>query len=323
MVLMIMMKFKNFKFLMVLVIMNITMTSAQANEAAADLYANSKWAAAIKAYKEVIKEQPNNEQAWYRTAQAHINLKQGKKALKAIEHLVAAKQIPASAILYQKAQAYHLRDKKKAMWNSLDEAVESGFRNVKDLETNPLWDKYRNQDQFSAIKLKIDRSINPCMHDDKYRAFDFWLGEWEVYGNLEKTGPMYGHNSITRTEQGCLIKEVWAGSGGSTGTSMNYYDGIIDQWVQRWVSGGGTVIDYSGGLIQVENDKQAMRLDGKIYYASTKQQPQIRDFRGTWTALDDGVVQQFFEESIDGGKTWNVWFDGYYFPINTEMKNAK
>ena len=167
-----------------------------------------------------------------------------------------------------------------------------------------------------AKQLPVDKVINPCMHDDKFRAFDFWLGDWEVYGKLDKTGPLFGHNSITREEQGCLIMEHWRGASGSTGTSMNYYDGIIGQWVQRWVSGGGTVIDYSGGLIDLADNKQAMRLKGKIFYVSSKQQPQIRDFRGTWSSLDGGVVQQLFEESIDGGKTWKVWFNGYYFPMD-------
>lgn len=164
--------------------------------------------------------------------------------------------------------------------------------------------------------LPVDKVTSPCMHDVNYRAFDFWLGDWEVYGKLDKSGPLFGHNSITRSEQGCLIMEHWRGASGSTGTSMNYYDGIIDQWVQRWVSGDGTVIDYSGGLMALADDKQAMQLKGKIFYISSKQQPQIRDFRGTWSPLEDGVVQQFFEESIDGGKTWKVWFNGFYFPLS-------
>ncbi|WP_154223732.1 hypothetical protein [Marinicella rhabdoformis] len=159
----------------------------------------------------------------------------------------------------------------------------------------------------------------PCMENQIYRAFDFWLGEWEVYGSLDKRGPKLGHNSITRTEQGCLIMEQWQGASGSTGTSMNYYDGISEKWVQRWVSGGGTVIEYSGGLVDIEGNhskskNKAMRLIGKIYYASSQQKPQVRDFRGTWTPLEQGVVRQFFEESIDDGKTWKVWFDGFYFP---------
>jgi hypothetical protein len=175
----------------------------------------------------------------------------------------------------------------------------------------------------AAAPEALKKVASPCLQDEKYRAFDFWLGDWEVYGNLEKTGPLYGHNSISKTEQGCLIMEQWQGASGSTGTSMNYYDGIKNQWVQHWVSGDGTVIDYVGGLIDLPGKQQAMQLTGKIFYASSKQQPQVRDFRGTWTPLNNGVVQQLFEESIDGGSTWTVWFNGFYFPLKNELKNAK
>lgn len=180
----------------------------------------------------------------------------------------------------------------------------------------------------SVVNSQAASPPKPCMQNNTYRDFDFWLGEWDVYGNYEKTGVNFGHNSITQSESGCLIMEHWRGVKGSTGTSMNYYDGIVNQWVQRWVSAGGTVIDYSGGLIASEGvhaDKgsKAMRLEGKIYYASSQQQPQIRDFRGTWTPLKKGVVRQLFEESTDAGKTWTVWFDGYYFPTKGENENEK
>ena len=180
-----------------------------------------------------------------------------------------------------------------------------------------------SQSQAEVAGETKPKKTQPCMNDGVYRSFDFWLGEWEVYGNLEKKGPKFGNNSIKRIENGCLIMEHWKGAKGSTGTSMNYYDGISGKWVQRWVSGGGTVIDYSGGLVAIKGeakgkDKKAMRLEGKIYYASEQRKPQIRDFRGTWTPLENGVVQQLFEESVDGGKTWTQWFNGFYFPMQTE-----
>ncbi|MGJ8663724.1 MAG: tetratricopeptide repeat protein [Marinicella sp.] len=294
---------------------------ADLSEQANQQYNQNDWLDAIKSYTQLLKSQPNNERALYRIAQAHINLKQGELASEVNEKLNSAVQIPANIVLYQKAQAISLIGDGAAMWPILEQAVTAGYRNLNDLESNPIWSNFRTQDQFSKLKIGVDKNINPCMYDDNYRAFDFWLGHWEVYGNLEKTGPLYGHNSITRAEKGCLIMEQWQGSGSSTGTSMNYYDGILKKWVQRWVSGGGTVIDYAGGLIKQDNGVQSMQLVGKIYYASTQQQPQIRDFRGTWTPLDDGVVQQFFEESMDDGETWYTWFNGYYFPTDKESKN--
>jgi hypothetical protein len=148
---------------------------------------------------------------------------------------------------------------------------------------------------------------HPCQFAAEYAAFDFWLGDWEVYGNLDKTGPIYGKNSIKKAQNGCLLIEEWQGTQGSTGTSMNYYDGTKGAWVQHWVAAGGTVINIDGGL---EGD--SMILTGEIFYINTTDNP-IRTFRGTWTPIKHGVVRQFFEESIDDGKTWKPWFEGFYF----------
>lgn len=287
-------------------------TKQQANE----LYQQQNWSETIKAYQQLVEKQPDDEQAWYRMADAHIKLKQPQAALLALEKLSNSQQVPVSQVWYQKAMAHKLAGTEKAMWYSLEQAASAGFRNINEIQNNPLWADLLNHNRMKSIKQTIDKTINPCLYGHQYRDFDFWLGRWEVYGNDNKTGPMYGHNTITQTEQGCLIMEQWQGVTGTTGTSMNYYDGIQQKWVQHWVSGGGTVIDYSGGLIHINDDTQAMRLVGKIYYAATQQSPQIRDFRGTWTPLKNGAVRQFFEESVDGGNTWYTWFDGYYFKVD-------
>ena len=284
-------------------------------------YTNQNWQASVEAHQNWLQEEPENEVVHYRLAQSHIHLKQGQAALAANDKLKSATSIPPALLHYQRAQALALLQQDEAMWVALKSAAQAGLRNINDLNNNPLWAEYRTEPAFAKISTLADKNINPCMHDDRYRQFDFWLGRWEVYGTPDKSGPLMGHNTISRTEQGCLIMEHWQGASGSTGTSMNYYDGIIDQWVQRWVSGGGTVIDYSGGLINKDN-QQSMQLVGKIYYASAAQQPQVRDFRGTWTPLQGGVVQQFFEESTDGGNTWNVWFNGYYFPLSESDEPA-
>ncbi len=147
----------------------------------------------------------------------------------------------------------------------------------------------------------------PCQSAPQYAAFDFWSGKWDVYGNLEKTTPLYGKNSIKKAQNGCLLIEEWEGAQGSTGTSMNYYDGTKGKWVQHWVAAGGTVINIEGGI-----EGNSMILTGKIFYANTQENP-IRTFRGTWTPIKEGVVRQFFEESMDQGKTWKHWFEGFYF----------
>jgi hypothetical protein len=139
----------------------------------------------------------------------------------------------------------------------------------------------------------------PCQ-EDVYRAFDFWLGTWDV---TTPDGQTAGVNVISKQENGCLLLEEWASAGGSTGQSYNFYDPGLKKWRQVWVSGGAT-IDYAGGL----NDDDAMVLEGDIHYRNGTKFP----FRGTWTPNDDGSVTQYFQQYNPETEEWADWFTGIY-----------
>jgi hypothetical protein len=136
-----------------------------------------------------------------------------------------------------------------------------------------------------------------------FNDFNFWLGEWNVYSNDEKRS-FQGTNSITKHHKNCLIMENWTNAQGGTGSSMNYYDPVEDQWRQLWVAGGYS-IDYTGGL----DESGSMSLNGKINYYKTGKS---HAFRGTWTPNPDGSVRQFFEQQDPETREWTVWFDGFY-----------
>lgn len=141
----------------------------------------------------------------------------------------------------------------------------------------------------------------PCEDDKRFAEFDFWVGEWDVY---DASGAYQGSNVISREQRGCVLIENWSGAGGSTGTSINYFDTRSDEWVQFWLAAGGYYIDIRGGMTD-----DGMRLRGIIHTVSNTA---TTPFRGLWTALPDGRVRQFFEISNDGGDNWTTWFDGYY-----------
>lgn len=141
----------------------------------------------------------------------------------------------------------------------------------------------------------------PCEEQDKFREFDFWIGEWDVH---TADGRLAGRNVIESAHRGCVLIERWTGAGGSTGTSMNYFDAAADEWVQLWTDAGGSQITIRGGLTPA-----GMRLEGQIHYVSNGT---TAPFRGLWTAQPDGRVRQFFEQSSDDGETWEPWFEGYY-----------
>jgi len=164
----------------------------------------------------------------------------------------------------------------------------------------------------TTVTLAADENAavatNPCEHQDGFRDFDFWQGDWTVH---TADGQFAGHNSIKSAEKGCLLLENWVGASGGTGMSVNYLDKSSNEWVQVWNSAGGSQINIRGGLT-----KDGMLLRGKIHYVANGT---TAPFRGLWTLLDDGRVRQFFEQSNDGGKTWQPWFEGFY----TRTKEVK
>ena len=139
-----------------------------------------------------------------------------------------------------------------------------------------------------------------CQSDARYRQFDFWLGEWDVFVD----GRRSGENTISREEGGCLVLERWTDVAGGTGQSYNFFNPATGQWRQVWVSDFMT-IDYSGGL----NAGGAMELRGRITYFGTERS---FDFLGRWTALDDGTVEQYFEQYDPDRKEMVPIFTGIY-----------
>ncbi len=99
------------------------------------------------------------------------------------------------------------------------------------------------------------------------------------------------------------MEEKWESVSGGTGQSINYYHPGRDEWHQLWNDGGASIIDIRGGLRE-----GVMRLEGTIYYLDKEVE---KDFRGSWTPLEDGRVRHFFEERDENGE-WQVWFEGFY-----------
>ena len=145
----------------------------------------------------------------------------------------------------------------------------------------------------------------PCQ-DEVHRAFDFWVGEWDVYNRREQ---LAGTNVIQKMLGGCSLLEEWTGASGSAGKSINYYDPSDGLWHQLWVDGTGGLIEISGAF-----EDGSMVLVGTHTLASGEKRP----FRGRWTPLEDGRVRQYFEESTDGGETFQPWFEGFYVRRSAE-----
>jgi hypothetical protein len=144
--------------------------------------------------------------------------------------------------------------------------------------------------------------------------FDFWIGDWDVF---RPDGKHAGTNRIERL-YGCGVHESWNG-GKLLGQSFNRWDGARGVWHQTWV-------DSQGGLLLLEGvfrDGAMTLTDATV--PGRKDPERMNEVR--WTAATDGSVRQVWRASRDGGKTWNVVFDGRYVrssrPQPTNEKSEK
>lgn len=149
-----------------------------------------------------------------------------------------------------------------------------------------------------SMGAQDEQPCNCC--SEEHKAFDFWVGNWEV---TNANGDIAGKNSISKEENGCVIRENWTSAKpGYTGTSLNFFNTVSRQWEQLWVDNGGSYLKLKGNRIgnKMILSSDEFTKDGKNYIN-----------RITWTKNDDGTVRQFWEV-LQGDKVVNIAFDGLY-----------
>ena len=139
--------------------------------------------------------------------------------------------------------------------------------------------------------------------------FDFWIGDWDVFG---PEGTQVGRNTITSMfatpSASGMLHEHWHGNGGVEGRSINAYDATRGRWHQTWMDSTGDMLVLEGGLVDGAMVLESLASDEGDTPTAERQ-------RITWTRVSDpdgAEVRQLWESSNDGGATWTVAFDGWY-----------
>jgi hypothetical protein len=137
----------------------------------------------------------------------------------------------------------------------------------------------------------------------EYRQFDFFVGDWDGF-EMEKPEVKVARNRVTRILDGCVVLEDYQGTDGSYGESFSIYDKTRNVWHQSWVTNRGVLLVIEGGM---QGDE--MVLSGADRTADGKE----RLVRGVWKVVAGGV-RETAVRSVDGGKTWEPWFDMIFRP---------
>lgn len=189
---------------------------------------------------------------------------------------------------------------------ALARAAAGGFGGLALVESDPDLASMRALPGWAEVRAALDRNMRPCAYAAEYRQFDFWVGEWEVRSSTAPPGLPPARSRIELVEDECVIAEHYANAAGYSGRSLNVYDRDTKRWEQFWVDNKGGRHHYVG-----------TGRDGNLYYEADG----VR-FGGpgappgkvkmTFFAQGRDQVRQLIEQSLDGGKTWAVVFDGIY-----------
>ena len=285
----------------------------QSTNKADSLFSSQQWKAAIPLYIDAIKAGANNAITWNRLGYSYHNIGNMDDAIK--NYLISLNNKPTpfleQVVQSRLARAYSIKNEIEKSFASLDRALELGYSNVTELETNPDFARIRSDKRFENEKKRATENAFPCLKDPRAREFDFWVGEWDVFAT--GTTQLVGKSRIDNASGGCMILENWTAVGGPAhnGKSMNFVDPITSKWIQVWVGSSG--INY----INITRFYDGEYKDGAMRFVfDREQQGQKMIGRFIFYNESPNQVRQFSEQSADNGKTWTTNYDYTYKRIS-------
>jgi len=280
-----------------------TTPPAADEERAAAAFAARDWPTAREVYERLARAQPQSAAIQYRLGTSRLYtgaIAPGREALARAEALGH----PAAQVAYRLAGADAASGQLDAAIAQLRRASAAGFGQLALLDSDSLLAPLRADARWSALRKELDQAVHPCRYDAKFRAFDFWVGEWDVRPNGAPASQPPAENIVTLEYDDCVVHEHWR-SPNSTGESFNIFDASRGEWFQTWV-------DNSGGLHQYRGNADG---DGNMRFTTdlpyTAGGPRLPT-RLTFFKTSADEVRQLSERSEDGGKTWLVNYDLIY-----------
>jgi len=142
---------------------------------------------------------------------------------------------------------------------------------------------------------------------NKYRQFDFWIGDWDAFENSQ----LSAHIKVTPILDGCVLHEEYSGIDGKHGESFSNFDQKTGKWHQTWVTDHGQYL-VIGGVLE----------SGEMRLSSEGPNKQNELVRGVWKPIG-GAVREAAWKSSDNGKTWQLWFDLMFLPHKQDQSQSE
>ena len=286
-----------------------TPAAAPAFPATADsLFFAGRYAQAKAAYDTFLAAHPAATGARLHAGYNALRLRQPDDAIAYFNPIVTqAQNGRAPVALAGLAMAYALKGDRAVALDHLERAAAAGFINVAALDQDPAFARVRSDPRFVAVREQVNARQFPCTGNEKARAFDFWIGEWDAYNAA--TGVLAGHSIIQRASGGCMILENWTSNvlpwgGPYEGKSMNFL--MSDStWKQVWIGSQGDLQEFGAGVYR----DGAMRF---TYQRPATPQGPASSGNFIFYNLGPNKVRQYQDVSTDGGQTSQVVYDFIY-----------
>jgi len=267
----------------------------RANAAMSD----GRTAEAITLFRQLLQETPDDGAAHYRLGILLMGDGQLDAAAASFGRAGELGFQPGG-VAYRLARIYARQGRSDEAIAQLEALAAGGFNQSQLIDGEADFMSIRDDERFVAAAATIRAARYPCDADPRAHAFDFWIGEWDVYAG----GQLAGTNSVYPILGHCAISENWTSASGSEGRSYNYFDPGYGHWRQIWIGDTGSHIEFVGEA-----------RDGGIYFTAETVNPAdgsvtLHDFN--FTLYENGDVRQFWAQSGDGGETWNTVWDGRY-----------
>jgi ketosteroid isomerase-like protein len=117
-------------------------------------YQAQEWDEAAAAYQRLVKENPNDPVAWHRLGTSRIYLRQLPEAIKSLEQAI---KVGGGAALdfYNLACAFALSGEKEKALDNLEKAINAGFTDRQQYETDGDLDGLRETDRFKELLKRL------------------------------------------------------------------------------------------------------------------------------------------------------------------------
>lgn len=140
-----------------------------------------------------------------------------------------------------------------------------------------------------------------CATNPNNRALDFWLGNWTI---AAPGGAPNATSKVTLELDKCLVVERWDGGRGHAGENFFGYSADDSSWHGLFADNEGRVHVFLHGAAAT----------GSAEFSGPSRGPQGETIlnRVTIRRISETQVEQVWQKSSDGGKTWTTVFRGEY-----------